>query len=86
MVSQAMEMIPGMTCQNRNETHFGNNNDDKNNGADYTSTIKASNAVTKITQCLTDDHKKCTGKYIDSITGNFELICSCKCHFNKRTK
>ena len=33
----------------------------------------------KITTCLTDDHKKCTGKYINSF-GNLLVNCMCNCH------
>ena len=32
-----------------------------------------------VTQCLTDDHAKCTGIYINKIF-NHKLICKCKCH------
>jgi hypothetical protein len=66
--------------------HFGNNNYDKNNSDSSTSTTNADNTVTNITECLTEDHEKCTGKYIDSITGNFAIICSCKCDLNKRKR
>lgn len=84
MVSQAMEMIAGMTSQDRNVKHFGNNNNDNNNSASSTSTTIADNTVTNITECLTEDHQQCTGKYVDSITGGFTIICFCKCHHNNK--
>lgn len=33
----------------------------------------------KITTCLTEDHKNCTGKYSNS-SGNLIVNCICNCH------
>ncbi len=63
---------------------MANQNENIKNFSDAVSTIKSDNTITNITRCLTDDHKECTGKYVDSITGNFLIICLCECHHNRK--
>ena len=52
---------------------------------DVSSAINTDNRVTKITECLSD-HELCTGKYVDSLTGDFQLICRCKCHKTQKNR
>jgi len=40
--------------------------------------------LARITKCLTTNHQECTGKYTDTLSGNFILICNCECHFAKK--
>lgn len=45
-----------------------NNNNDKNT------------VVAVVTVCLAQNHSKCTGTYIDTLTGQNIVICKCSCH------
>lgn len=77
MVLQSKKMvISSMASQNENKKHF----------TVAASPIKLDNTITNITRCLTDDHKECTGKYVDSITGKYLIICFCECHHKNRHK
>lgn len=42
--------------------------------------------IAKITICLTDDHLKCSGNYIDSVTGKYFIKCLCPCHLQEPKK
>lgn len=42
--------------------------------------------VASVTICLTSNHNECNGKYIDSFSGNYIIICLCKCHDQESKK
>lgn len=35
--------------------------------------------IAKISECLSL-HEQCSGTYIDTVTGNYVIRCSCSCH------
>lgn len=56
------------------------------NFQEITTDIKSNDTsinLASVTVCL-GDHNLCTGKYTDSIRGNFIITCLCSCHFKKK--